>query len=412
MSEQYAPDEPASFDAIVERQPYEPATESADPFVGKDGLSDAASEVSRARETRETLRRFVRDPDDPSSPAPRDVTISAETASDALRENRNLEAQYEQSEIDRATAAAIDNFRGEQPAQPTEQPQPQFQQAAPEVQATEYAAEPDELDRLLNSVPDENTRRHIKQGLIQEYSRQQVQIEQARQAAVAHAEQARAAYEQQTASAILTAEAAALAPFPELQGIPREQVQAVLAHIARTNPNRHAEIRHHVANVKELAANQLQAAQFLHQQQVQAQNQQVQAQEQQRAQVAQQFRQYADYHDSRVAAVPPEVGHEVVAMAAEHGISKQQLLDLYETNPVIRHSAFQSMMADAAKFRLAQRATQKAQVRPVPSVQKPGVSDPSQREERSEYSSLERQYRGQSLSPRQAAELLIAKRAR
>ena len=99
---------------------------------------------------------------------------------------------------------------------------------APEIQP-EYVTEPDALDNLLNSVPDENTRRHIKQGLIEEYSRQQAQIEQARQAAVAHAEQARAAFEQQTVSAILTAEAAALAPFPESQEVRREQVQAGLS---------------------------------------------------------------------------------------------------------------------------------------------------------------------------------------
>ena len=169
MSE-YNADEPAAFDAIVERQPYEPAVESADPFSsGREGIQEAAEEVSRSRETREMPRRFVRDPDDPSSPAPRDVTITAGTAAAALRENRNLEAQFEQEALDAEMAREIDRIRADQPQveQPEFQPQQpeQIQPQAPEVQA-EYVAEPDELDHLLNSVPDENTRRHIKQGLI------------------------------------------------------------------------------------------------------------------------------------------------------------------------------------------------------------------------------------------------------
>jgi hypothetical protein len=149
MSEQYAPDEPASFDAIIERQPYEPAVESADPFVGKEGLAEAADEINRARETREIPRRFIRDPDDPSSPAPRDVTITAGTAADALRENRNLEAQLEQEALNVEMARQVDQLRGEQPAQPTEQPQPEL---APQAEVP--PAEPTELDRMLSELPE------------------------------------------------------------------------------------------------------------------------------------------------------------------------------------------------------------------------------------------------------------------
>jgi hypothetical protein len=416
MSE-YAPEEPASFDAIIEQRPYERAVESADPFVGKEGLAEAADEVSRGRETKELTVRQVHDPDDLTKVAEKDVTWSKEAAADALRETRNYEAQLEQADRDAQLAAGVDEFRGQQPAQP--QP-PEFQQAqpqpqAPEVQA-EYVAEPDALDRLLNSVPDENVRRHIKQGLIDAYSAKEAQIEQARQAAVAHAEQARAAFEQQTVSAILTAEAAALAPFPELHGIPRDQIAAVLAHIGRTNPQRHAEIRHHVANVKELAANQLQAAQLLHQQQIASQAQQQAASQAQQAYAAQQFREYAELHDSRTLVnETPEtrkaIESALIEDAGREGIDKEQLVQIWNSNPVARHSFFQNLVADGLKYRLAQRNIPRAVARPIPKLQRPGVASEEARDH-GEYASLERQYRGQSLTPKQAAELVIARRGR
>jgi hypothetical protein len=403
-SEQYAPDEPASFDAIVERQPYEPAKESADPFVGKEGLSEAADEVSRARETREVTRRWIRDPDDFSKVAEKDVTITAETAADALKAARTQEMEWENAEVERATAAAVDDFRGEQPAQPE---QPEFQQTqpqAPEIQPETGFEPADELDRLLNSVPDPNTRQHIRLGLIQHYAAQEAQIAQAREAAVAHANAAAAALEQRTLETFLIAEQAALAPFPELANVRREDMQVVLNHIRQSNPQRFEEIDRHVSRVKGLAANQLQTMQVLHQQQ------QVASQAQQ-AQQQQAFRQFAEYHDARIGDVAPEVTNEVVSMAQEHGISKQELAQLWQSNPVIRHSAFQAMMRDAALYRLAQKSIPKAVARPVAHVQRPGVTSDDARDH-SEYASLERQYRGQSLTPKQAAELVIAKRGR
>jgi hypothetical protein len=63
------------------------------------------------------------------------------------------------------------------------------------------------------------------------------------------------------------------------------------------------------------------------------------------------------------------------------------------------------------KYRLAQRQIPRAAVRPVPQVQRPGTTTDDARDH-GEYASLERQYRGQSLTPKQAAELVIAKRAR
>jgi hypothetical protein len=383
---------PTNFDHIT-YESLDPPKE-ADPEIrgDKTGLDEAAAELAQTpAERNQVIERTWGDPRDWSKHAPGNRTVSVEHAGDMLAETRRAEAQFEQAEIDAATARAVDDFRGEQP-QPE---QPEFQQPkpqAPEVQP-EYVAEPDdELSRLLASVPDENVRRNVRQGLIEYH---------AHEAAVAHANAAAAALEQRTLETFLVAEQAALAPFPELANVRREDMQVVLNHIRQTNPQRFEEIDRHVARVKGLAANQLQTMQVLHQQQ-QASSQAQQAQQQQA------FRQYSEYHDARVGDVPTEVANEVVAMAQEHGISKQELLQLYETSPVIRHSAFQQMMANAAKYRLAQRNIPRAVSRPIPQVQRPGTASEEARDY-SEVSSLQREF---NLKPtaKTAAALLAARR--
>ena len=68
-------------------------------------------------------------------------------------------------------------------------------------------------------------------------------------------------------------------------------------------------------------------------------------------------------------------------------------------------------MLDAARYRLAQKATRAAQVRTVPQVQKPGTRNEDAVRE-SEYNNMERQLSGKDLSPKEAARLVIARRAK
>ena len=109
MSEIYAPEEPRSFDAIIERQPYEPAKEAADSI----NAHEAADLVSQTRgEQNEIIKRHVRDPEDVNRVAPADVTWTAETAADALKSARELEHNLEQESLDAQLAAKVDEFRG------------------------------------------------------------------------------------------------------------------------------------------------------------------------------------------------------------------------------------------------------------------------------------------------------------
>ena len=413
MSEQYAPDEPSSFDAIVERQPYEPAVESADPFVGKEGLAEAADEVSRGRETRELRVRQMHDPDDLEKIAGRDITWTKETAADALRSTRNFEAHLEQAEMDAQLAAGVDEFRGQQPAQP---PTPEFQQAQPQElapQAEVPPAEPNELDRMLAELPEHRRAPFVAafNGMV---TRAQYQASTEYQQVLQQAQGAVQQLAQTTQQTIQVGEAIARQPFPELHGVPDAELPAVLGHLQRTNPQRYGQIVAHTAQVKQLVGQQL------HQQQVFARAQQQQQQEQQVA-YQKNFKAWANAQDDLLektswANESPQnrsaIAREIVDHYRQHGISEGDLASHYQNNPAMRHVATQSLLLDGIRYRQAQKAAQRAQVRPLPAVQRPGTTSDESRDY-SEYAHLERQYRGQqSLTPKQAAELVIAKRAR
>jgi hypothetical protein len=257
---------PTNFDHVIYESldPEKPA--DPEPF-GSDqaGLEQAADELRQTTkaERNEVVERTWGDPRDWSKHAPGNRTVSAEHASDMLAEAREAEARLAQAEMDAALAKEVDDFRDQQPAQPQ---QPEFQQAKPqrpELQPqAEYAppAEPTELDRLLESLPVERRVPFIENynaTVAQAQHRVQAEYQAAMQQVRGTAQQ----YEAAVAQTLLAAEASALAPFPELHNIPRDQIQAVVQHIARTDPEKYRRISWHVQTVKELAANQLQAAQ-------------------------------------------------------------------------------------------------------------------------------------------------------
>ena len=69
------------------------------------------------------------------------------------------------------------------------------------------------------------------------------------------------------------------------------------------------------------------------------------------------------------------------------------------------------MLTDAVKYRLSKQGITPARANPVQKVMRPGVSE-SGPSDNNAYASLERQFRGKDLTPKQAADLLIAHRAR
>jgi hypothetical protein len=51
-----------------------------------------------------------------------------------------------------------------------------------------------------------------------------------------------------------------------------------------------------------------------------------------------------------------------------------ELMRLFDSEPVMRNAAFQRMMYDAGKYRLMMKARDAVAARPVPPVQRPGTA--------------------------------------
>ena len=279
---------PTNFDHVI-YESLDPPKEPEPEIRGdQTGLDEAAAELTQTRaERNEIVERTWGDPRDWSKHAPGNRSVSAEHASDMLKETREAEARLAQAEIDNAIAKEVDEYRGQ--TQPTEQPQIQ-----PELQPQLEQAPPaeTELDRLLAPLPPEQ-RPHFVAAFNQmvESTRHQAALEY--QAAVQQAQSAAQQYQQGITQAGAAAIAGTLAAFPELAGLnDMAQLSGAIQMMQRSNPQRYAQLQAHVGQVQATinAAHQ-QAAQ----QQILAQQQEQQRQ----AQTAHQFQRYADYHDSR-----------------------------------------------------------------------------------------------------------------
>ena len=189
-------------------------------------------------------------------------------------------------------------------------------------------------------------------------------------------EQHRAQYQNATRQAAQISAASLLASFPEIANIPASHLQSAIAAIGVQNPQRAEAIRSHLGRTEALfnASRQAEAAQ-----------QQIQAQQQ--AQQMQQVKNWVAAQDEHfeknvIAKTDPATLEKIKAnivqiVEEDYGVSRQELAQLWQSQPIIRSSAFQSMMLDAAKYRMAQRDAAGKLDRSVPPVQRPGVSQPS-----------------------------------
>ena len=384
------------YDHVIYESLDPPKEAEPEIFSGdKTGLDEAAAELTQTRaERNEVVERGFSDPEDYTKPAPGNYRVSAEHAADMLKETREWESRFAQVEADAELAKQIDEIRGEQP-----QAFKLYEQQTPEPQPESAPETPKELDQLLTGVAPEQ-----KQRIIHDLGQYAGALQAQAQSVVQQ-------YQQGVVETLLTAEAAALAPYPELHNVPRDQIQAVLAHIGCTDPAKHAQITQHVARVKDLVGKQLIAAQTLQQHQ-QAMQQEALKQKQEA------LRQFGEQQDALLekttawanepAANRTKIANSIVEHYGQYGITREQVLDAYQTNPGMRHAATQELLADGIRYRMARAAVDRAASRPVPQVQRPGVTS-DDRNSYSEYAMLSRQL-PKDLTPKQAAQLLTARR--
>jgi len=194
------------------------------------------------------------------------------------------------------------------------------------------------------------------------------QVRQAIEQQLGEAEHARRSYADAIGATMDVAKIAFFNQFPELAGLTEAQIPAALQYLSQTAPEKFLRIRNMLAQLEQLGT-------------AQHREKQVEA-----IQARESFKAYAKTEDARFDALVAgqskqslrEAAAEIVAAAGEYGIDRAQLMHLFESEPIMRNAAFQKMMHDAARYRLAQKAVSKAAPKTVPHVQKPGVSRPAE----------------------------------
>jgi hypothetical protein len=361
-----------------------PVAESTEPkkktySAEMDGLHAAARELDQARaenrvpqaEPEPTLREYRKE-NGLGDPVPKNQTVTLEKASDDLTRLRAEEVASQQPDpaavANAIDAARHDYFNPQQPAQPEAQQQPQ--------QPVDDGIDPE-----------------IAQALASPKIRAAIEAELAQTTAQ------REEYATAAKQAVTLAMAGVVANFPELGNIPLPHLQSAIQTIAATNPQRAAAINAALERTQVLmdVSQKAQAAQ-----------QQVRAK---------QFEQFARAEDAKfeaaVANENPETVRRVkdaaIEVFKEYGVSQDQLRDLWQSEPLMRTAPFQKMVYDLIRFKTAAaNVPTKVAAKPLPPVQKPGVSRPADNSENID--AALRRFNANP-SPKNAADVLLARRA-
>jgi hypothetical protein len=363
----------------------EPVADKPDPELERDEAIVKWID-DRAQEARPIVERQYVRADDESKSQPDNRTVELDRAAEDLAQNRMTEAAIAEVERDLQLANEIDAARGLQPQPEAQQPeawQPEAQQQQTEQQqAGDNGLDPEVAAALRNPK--------ILSVLQQEHS-----------AGVAKVDTA-INYAAQWAQTNAEVAAAAILSRPELRGIPAGQLPGALAALAKANPEAAQQIQ-----------SQINQVQILTQQAAEARTVQ-----QQRAAI--QFQAYGaaqdDAFEKSLAAEPPEtvraIKETAMQMMREAGLTDQQLAHEWNNNALLRSAQGQSLLADAARWRMMKSGiANKAAPKQIPAVVRPGTSvDRPDAAGRADFA-VENKYSG-NLNPKQAAELLTARRAR
>jgi hypothetical protein len=96
----------------------------------------------------------------------------------------------------------------------------------------------------------------------------------------------------------------------------------------------------------------------------------------------QSFLQFAKSEDARLEtmlkgeskAAQQAVTNEIFASAKASGVEPNELVRLFNSEPLMRNAVFQRMIYDAGKYRLMMKARDAVAAKPVPPVQRPGLA--------------------------------------
>jgi hypothetical protein len=316
---------------------------------------------------------------------PSNQSVTPEQAAHDLGNIRAQERAIREQQSNADLAEALDTLHGrEQPAQ--DQPPPESFEPQPELPPDTSAQDDAEIQRLLQNPV-------LRERVQKEYAQMSTMAEYTRQ----HYTNAAAQLSQHVDSLLITS-------FPELQPFLGNQAQmaGALKMLQEQNPSRWAELQ----NFTQRAAIVTE-----HAQQAQAEQRAVVQQRQQ-----EEFQRYAQAEDAKAFAnTSPEELKQIRNYLYEEGqragFSREQINQHWGNNVALRNAHVSELLADGVRYRLARQNIAAHRNNPIPRVQRPGVASDGPSDS-GDYASLERQFRGKDLNPRQAADLLIAHRGR
>lgn len=340
----------------------DPDKEKDDDTIGGDAASlrEAAERLSDA--PREVTRRQYLDGD--GKPVAGTEAITLERAARDYVAATSAERLLAENQSSEALAAKVDALRAEALAKDPDAAE-LFGFEMPDAKAEK--GEPNQLksETPANAKADANSAPSIE-GLDPELAKalQHPQVAQAIEERLGETEKVRQNYIDALASAQQIAQMSILSQVPELIGLPPENVQAAFAEIARKDPARFARVQALIAGTQQMFAQQ-------------------QHEHRRSAEVARQnFSTRAKAEDARFDAMlkgEPKatqraVTAEIYAAAKESGLAPSEFVRLFNTEPVMRHAAFQKMMYEAGKFRLMTKARDTAVAKALPQVVRPGMA--------------------------------------
>jgi hypothetical protein len=398
-------------------------TQMPGPAEQPDELDTESPTYKHLTRPEDPLFEVEREYHDPATGKPRDKyeAVPLERVADDLaaarrQERQDLEAERNR-ELDEALRAHEAGREPQQPAHQDQQPTAldELQSETPEAEAARV-----EVDAAWQRADEQITEflkdPHIRERIQGEYDqiKQQAAAEAKAEVERAHAlsSAVRDHYQQSTNNLANEANALVAALYPELDGLNAQQVQGALKMMAQNQPER-------VQALSRLASR---AQGVMEAQQRQQYEQQRGFELQREAALEQYSKAQVGEYEKWTAKENPETLKAIrenlsPIVEKQYGVPMQTLMAIYsgkmqmDATTFVRSAAFQKMLHDSIKYNLAARAVTQARTAVVPNVQRPGANvEP--RGDDSSYATLERSLRGQSLNPKQAADLLIAHRAR
>lgn len=338
-------------DLDEEKEPSEP--------IGSDSASLRSAAEQRSDPPTEPTIREYRDRDGKKVPQNESITLAraARDYAGALA----TEKLIAESVTSKTLAERVDALRAEALAHDPDAAE-FYGFELPEPHAGEAESEPSEIESAASNA--ESNRLSAELAPEVEKALKHPQIRQAIEEQLGEVEKTRQEYLAGLAAATQVAQMSFLDQFPELASVPPEQLPAALEQMSRQDPAKLARVEAMVATGQRLIAQQQQEG--LRQAEIARIN----------------FQNYARSEDARLETMlkgePREtqraVAVEIAASARASGIEMNELVRLFNSEPLMRNAVFQRMMYDAGKYRLMMKARDAAVAKAVPPVQRPGTA--------------------------------------